>query len=168
MEHGVLELVEMLYNMVSEAWGVPLGNEKCIIERDKVLNLLEEIRPSFPWSWRRQKAGLAKEEFINSAKREAGVYPQGRRGTGAASGGRAGSRAHCKGRSNELLTTAEQKSKELRRVANEYVDDALRRTEEAVAAALDEIRQSRIRFRNVAGVQQNQQIRQISEADLEE
>ena len=39
MEHEVLQLLEMLYTMISEAWGVPLGNDKCIIERDKVLNL---------------------------------------------------------------------------------------------------------------------------------
>ncbi len=74
----------------------------------------------------------------------------------------------AKARSNELLTTAEQKSRELRRVANEYVDDALRRTEEAVAAALDEVRQSRIRFRNAAGAHQTHQIRQIYEEELEE
>lgn len=36
------------------------------------------------------------------------------------------------------------------RVANEYVDDALRRTEEAIAAAGNEIRQSRAKFRSLA------------------
>ena len=30
--------------MVSEAWGVPLGNDKCIIERDKFMNILDEIK----------------------------------------------------------------------------------------------------------------------------
>ena len=31
---GILELIEMLYNMISEAWGVPLGNDKCLVDRD--------------------------------------------------------------------------------------------------------------------------------------
>ena len=48
MENDVLELLEMLYTMVTEAWGVPLGNEKCIVERDKVLNLLDEIKAQLP------------------------------------------------------------------------------------------------------------------------
>jgi hypothetical protein len=39
----------------------------------------------------------------------------------------------------------------IRRVANEYADDALRRTEEAISAALDEVRQSRSRFHSAAG-----------------
>ena len=29
----VMELIETLYSMVTEAWGVPLGNDKCIVEK---------------------------------------------------------------------------------------------------------------------------------------
>ena len=31
MDNEVMELIDQLYTMVSEAWGVPLGNEKCIV-----------------------------------------------------------------------------------------------------------------------------------------
>ena len=48
MNNDVMELIEMLYTQVSEAWGVPLGNEKCIVERDKVLGLLDEIKARIP------------------------------------------------------------------------------------------------------------------------
>ena len=40
MENHALDIIDMLYNMIAEAWGVPLGNDKCIVERDKALNLL--------------------------------------------------------------------------------------------------------------------------------
>ena len=33
--NDVIELLDILYGMVTEAWGVPLGNDKCIIEREK-------------------------------------------------------------------------------------------------------------------------------------
>jgi len=49
-----------------------------------------------------------------------------------------------------MLSHAETSSTELRRVANEYVDDAMQRTEEALTSALDEIRQSRQSFRQAA------------------
>ena len=29
--NDVIELLDILYGMVNEAWGVPLGNDKCII-----------------------------------------------------------------------------------------------------------------------------------------
>ena len=35
--NDVMELLDELFSMVSEAWGVPLGNDKCIIEREKAL-----------------------------------------------------------------------------------------------------------------------------------
>ena len=50
------------------------------------------------------------------------------------------------------MKQAEERSRELKRSANEYCEDALRRTEEAVAEAYDEIKKSRARFRAAAGV----------------
>ena len=37
----------------------------------------------------------------------------------------------------------------VRRVTSEFLDDALRQTEESVAAALENVRQSRAQFRSV-------------------
>ena len=48
MENEIMELIETLYAMVTEAWGVPLGNDKCIIERDRALNLLDDIKSQLP------------------------------------------------------------------------------------------------------------------------
>ena len=31
MDNEVMELIDQLYTMVSEAWGVPLGNEKTFL-----------------------------------------------------------------------------------------------------------------------------------------
>ena len=50
----------------------------------------------------------------------------------------------------EVMRQAEERSRELKRSANEYCEDALRRTEEAVAEAYDEIKKSRARFRAAA------------------
>ena len=43
MANGVEEIISTLYEMVRDAWGLPLGAEKCVIERDKVLDLLDEL-----------------------------------------------------------------------------------------------------------------------------
>ena len=48
MGNDVQELIDMLYNMITDAWGLPLGAEKCVIERDKVLDLLDEIKAQLP------------------------------------------------------------------------------------------------------------------------
>ena len=153
MSSRIPELLEMLHSMISEAWGLPLGAEKCVIERDKALDLLDEIRASFPTEIAEAKRLLdARADFINNAKREAEAIRR-----------TAEDRARqlideqeivriSRSKSHEMLSSAESSSTELRRVANEYVDDAMKRTEEALAAALGEIRESRAKFRQAARV----------------
>ena len=41
MATGVEELLDMLFEMIDEAKSMPLSSDKCILERDKALDLLE-------------------------------------------------------------------------------------------------------------------------------
>ena len=63
----------------------------------------------------------------------------------------------------QLLRQAGDRANGMIGVANEYTDDALRRTEEAIQMALEEIRESRARFRAVS----NEKL-QAQRAKLEE
>ena len=158
MSSRIPELLEQLHAMITEAWGLPLGAEKCVIERDKALDILDEIKALFPTELAEAQRLLdARADFVNNAKREAEAIRR-----------TAEERARqlideqeimriSRERSSEMVTTAETASSELRRVANEYVDDAMKRTEEALAAALEEIRLSRSRFRQAASAAVAQQ-----------
>ena len=48
MENDVQHLIDLLYDMIDNAKGVPLGNDKCIIERNRALDYLDEIRAQLP------------------------------------------------------------------------------------------------------------------------
>ena len=52
-----------------------------------------------------------------------------------------------------MIKAAQQKIKELRQVTNDYVDDSMKRTEDAIAQALGEIRESRSKFRALVNPQ---------------
>ena len=68
----IIELLDILYGMVTEAWGVPLGNDKCIIEREKAIEIINDIKASLPASIAEAKRLVsARDEFIGNAKREA-------------------------------------------------------------------------------------------------
>ena len=152
MSSRVQELLEMLYQMVSEAWGIPLGAEKCVIERDKALDLIDEIKAQFPIELAEAKRLVdARAEFIGSAKREADNLRKSAEDRARQLVEEQEVVRMARQRSNEIISGAESSSSELKRAANEYVDDAMRRTEEALAAALEEMRQTRARFRSAAG-----------------
>ena len=152
MASGVEELMDLLYQMIDEAKGVPLNSEKCIIERDKALDLLDEIRSQFPMELSEAKKLVAnRTDYLASAKREAELIRKQADDRAKQILAEDELTAQAKQRSNEILRQAEERSRELRRAANEYCEDALRRTEEAVAEAYDEIKKSRARFRALAG-----------------
>ena len=144
MATGVEELLDMLFEMIDEAKSMPLSSDKCILERDKALDLLDEIRAQFPMELAEAKKLIAaRTEYIASAKRE------GEKARQMVSEDEL--LAQTKQKANELMRTAEERSRDLRKAANDYCEDALRRTEEAVAEAYDEIKKSRARFRALAG-----------------
>lgn len=148
----VMELIETLYTLVSEAWGVPLGNDKCIVEREKFLEILNEIKTGLPVELAEAKRLVsARDEFIGNAKREAESIRKNAEDKARAMLEEQEIVRVAKQHSAELVSNAEFKSKELRRVANEYVDEILRRTEETVGSALKSINQSRASFRTLSG-----------------
>lgn len=152
MGNSVQELLEMLYTMVSEAWGLPLGAEKCVIERDKVLDIIDEIKAQFPQELAEAKRLVAaRDEFISSAKREADSMRKSAEERAKMMVNEQEIVKNAKIQSTEIINSAESRASELKRVANEYAEDTLRRTEEAIAEALNEVKQSRSRFRSVAG-----------------
>ena len=72
MATGVEELLDMLYEMIEDAKNMPLSSDKCILERDKALDLLDEVRGQFPMELSEAKKLIAaRTDYINSAKREA-------------------------------------------------------------------------------------------------
>ena len=72
MASGVEELLDMLFEMIDEAKNAPLSSDKCVIERDRALDLIDDIRSQFPMELSEAKKMMAnRAEIIASTKREA-------------------------------------------------------------------------------------------------
>ena len=56
-------------------------------------------------------------------------------------------------KADETIRTAEAKSREVRRVASDFLDDALRKTEDTIAAALENVRTARSQFKAVSAAE---------------
>ncbi len=152
MASGVEELLDMLFEMVDEAKNAPLSSDKCVIERDRALDLIDDIRSQFPMELGEARKMMAnRAELVSSAKREADAIRKAAEDKARQLLSEDVITLQAKQLANEMVQQAEERSRELKRSANEYCEDALRRTEEAVAEAYDEIKKSRTRFRAAAG-----------------
>ncbi len=157
MDNEVMDLIEELYSMVSEAWGVPLGNDKCIVERDKVLNMLEDIKAQLPVELSEAKRLVsARDEFIGNAKREAESIRRAAEEKARSMVEEQEIVRIARAKSSELMAMAENRTNELKRVAGDYVEDLLRRTEESLSTALGEVRSSHNQFRSATGATEAQ------------
>ena len=153
-EHGIEELIGTLYEMVQDAKGVPFSGDKCSIERERVLDLLDEISNQLPGELKQAKTIVdSRGELITSAKREAETILKDAKAQARQLVTQEAIYNEAKAQANEMVRAAQEKIKELKQVTNDYVDDSLRRTEEAVAEALSEIRDSRAKFRGLVNPQ---------------
>ena len=147
MEVQVLEQLEELYARIAEAWSVPVGKDKCIIEREKALAILDEIKAGLPGELAEARRLVAhRQEFITSAKKEGErirrqAEEQARRLVDNQEIVRV-----ARQRSSDMMATAEERSRSLKRVTSEFVDQRLTRTEESISAALREIQDIREKF----------------------
>jgi len=145
--NDIIELLDILYGMVTEAWGVPLGNDKCIIERDKAVEIINEIKANLPTALAEAKRLVAaRDEFIGNAKKEAEALRKNAEEKARAMIEEQEIVRVAKARSAEMIASAEAKSKELRRVASSYVDDIMRQAEESMTAALGNIQNTHRAF----------------------
>lgn len=117
--NDVIELLDILYGMVTEAWGVPLGNDKCIIEREKAIDIISEIKANLPSSIAEaQRLVSARDEFIGNAKREAEALRKS-----------AEEQARAMIEEQEVIRTARAKSAEMISAAEGKVEPAAPRRE---------------------------------------
>ncbi len=154
MEHGgdVIELLDTLYSMISEAWGVPLGNDKCIIEREKALDIINEIKAAMPSALAEAKRLVAaRDEFIGNAKKEAEALRKSSEEKARSMIEEQEIIRVARARSVEMISSAEAKSAELRRVAGDYVDDVMRQAEESLRSSLETIQSAHTAVRAANG-----------------
>ena len=142
------ELINRMYDMVK---GIPLAGEKCILERDQMLDLLDELRSTLPNDLQAAQDIVAKRnDLLASGKREAEAIRRKAEEDARQMVSETEIVVAARKKAKEVQGNAEIQARELRRVANEYCEDTLKRTEEAVALSLDEVRKARQRFKSIA------------------
>lgn len=149
-ERNLEDLIGSLYDMVQDARALPLGADKCILERDRVLDLLDEILAQMPVELKQSRTIVeSRNELINQARREAeGIVRQAQE-QAKQMVTREQVYIEAKRRAEEMVNQTQNRINELRKVGNDYMDAALRRTEEAIAQSLNDVRETRVKFRSL-------------------
>ena len=115
-ERNIEDIIGALYDLVQDARAMPLAADKCILERDKVLDMLDEIIAQLPGELKQSRTIVeSRNELINQARREA----------------------------ETILRQAQEQAKQMQTKEAIYVE-AKKRSEELVAQTQERIEQLRI------------------------
>ncbi|MCD8190439.1 MAG: hypothetical protein LUD78_09520 [Clostridiales bacterium] len=168
----VNELLNSLYEMIDEARGGFGGT--CKIDRDKALDILDEVRRVFPVEIdEAQRIMAQRSECLAKAEKDAERIRKQAEEQARQMIDESELQARVKAKATEILqeterrrdemihqaevaasevtAKAEQRSTELQQAANSYCDDVLRRTEEALNEAMNEVQKSRAQFQTLSG-----------------
>ena len=152
MEESVRDLIGLLEDMIANAKGLPLGVDKCLVEREKALSLIDEIKNKLPAELdEARRLVQARAEYVSNAKREAEDMRRNAEERARRLMDEQEIVKYAKAKSAELLSNADKRANDLRRAANQYADETMRRAEESMAETLAQLRQTRSRFRTAAG-----------------
>ena len=149
------DIINSLYDMVQDARSLPLGADKCILERDKVLDMLDEVIAQLPAELKQSRTIVeSRNELIGQARREAETIIRDAKEQAASMVSQEAIYEEAKRQCAEMAEQTKKRLADLRKVSNEYMDDALRRTEEAIAQSLGDVRDTRVKFRALADAQE--------------
>lgn len=149
------DIITVLYDTIQDARSVPLSSDKCMVERDKVLDMLDEIIALLPTELKESRSIVeSRNELIGQARREAETVIRQAQEQAARLVTQEAIYQEAKRQCEEMIIQNQTRIAELRKISNEYMDDALRRTEEAIGQSLEEIRDTRMKFRALSEAQE--------------
>ena len=155
-EKHIEDIINALYDMVQDARALPLGADKCILERDKVLDMLDEIIAQLPAELKQSRTIVeSRNELIGQARREAENIVRQAQQKASELVEQEAIYQEAKRQCADMVVKTQTRIAELRKASNEYMDDALRRTEEAIALSLGEVKDTRAKFRALPAAQES-------------
>ena len=148
------DIIGALYDLVQDARSMPLAADKCILERDKVLDMLDEIIAQLPGELKQSRTIVeSRNELISQARREAEAIIRQAQEQAKQMVTREAIYVEARKRAEELVAQTQTRIEALKKASNDYMDDALRRTEETITESLNNVRETRARFKAVTEAQ---------------
>ena len=146
-DRNIEDIIGALYDLVQDARSLPLAADKCILERDRVLDMLDEIISELPGELKQSRTIVeSRNELISQARRESELLVKQATEKAEKMITEEAIYQETVRKCREMVDQTQFRMAELRRVSNEYMDDALRRTEEAINLSLNDVRDTRSKF----------------------
>ena len=142
------ELINELQDLIADAKAIPLTGGKVMVEAEKIYDILDEIQDTLPAEVRQAKNIVAdRGQIIAEAKKESEDIIRAAEERKKVMIDQSEIMRAAKAEATELLNEVKAKATEMRKAANEYVENLMKKTDDAITAQLTELRKTRQNLR---------------------
>ena len=139
---NIEELLEQFDEVLDS--GIKIPGKKTLVDVEKLRAVVDDIRLNIPNEIRQARGIVAdRTDIITTAKREADGIIRNAEERAKELVAQEEIVKMSQEKATEIIANAQAKSKEMRRAAQDFVDDIMRRADEGLTATLGEIRKTR-------------------------
>lgn len=150
------DLILQLQDVINDAKSMPFSGGKVMVSSDEIYDIIDQIQDAMPAEVRQAKNIVAdRKQILAEANRESENIIRAAEERKKAMLNQNEIVREAQAKAKEIVDDAKQKSAEIRKAANVYVDSIIRRTEESISTQLDEIKKTRASILNSQKSKQN-------------
>ena len=124
------EILDVIDELLDRSWSLPLSGGRCVVDADKVRDLIDDIRLNIPAEIKQAKAIVSdRTDIIENAKKEAEQIVRKAEDRARTLIAQEEVSKAAQAKASEILSQAQLKSREIRQAAQEFSDNCLLKTE---------------------------------------
>lgn len=140
------DLIEQLDEVLESSFKMP--GKRVVVDVEKVRAIIDDMRMTMPTEVKQAKGIVAdRADIINNAKREADNIIRVAEERAKAMVAQEEITKLAQAKAGEVLAAAQRKSRDMRKAAQDFVDDIMLRSDEMLTANLNEIKKTRAALR---------------------
>ena len=140
------DLIEQLDEVLDG--GMKLPGKRVIVDIEKVRAIVDDMRMTMPTEIKQAKGIVAdRADILNNAKREAGGIIRAAEERQKAMVAEEEITKLAQAKAGEILAAAQKKGRDMRKAAQDFVDDLMTRADEQLTANLNEVKKTRAALR---------------------
>ena len=152
------DLILQLQDLVNDAKSMPFSGGKVLVNSDDIYDIIDQIQDAMPAEVRQAKNIVAdRKQIIGEANRESENIIRAAEERRKIMLNQDELVKDAQAKAREILEEAKQKSAEIRKATNAYVDGVMKRTEESLSAQLSEVKKTRANIINSQKAKQQAQ-----------
>jgi len=143
------ELINLLDDMVLNGWSLPMSGGKCIVDREKIKDIIQDMRLNMPNEIRQAKSIVAdRNEILANARMESQAITEKAQERAARMVDQEEIIKLANQKANTIVQSANDQAKEIRQTTREYSEKMLESMEEMLTKSLLEVKQTRQQIKN--------------------